>query len=934
MQRKITLVFIVISLFLIFSSQKPAFCSSQSVEYLCELGLSFYHLGKYEDALTEFNKALILDPDNQTAKKYVNSIFSDLNPEVKGQEVPIIKKEDLIQKEPAEPVVKAQEPLKQEIAIIEKKPTREEAMNSALADFGKSEFDQKSGKKEGIRIGGIKVSGETQLRMGFTPEDAIWKRANWDLNEKNFRMLSNTAFDRKENTFDTRIYDRLKVNLDTDQKEGLNFHSNITVDPWSFTGKSDKFTVTSAFGDQAEIELKYWSNTGYTLNETINTLRLGNSFSLPEVKVQNGKVDGFQVSGAFTPNDTFSIPQTKIYREFQPVRELWFDYKQDDVLVRFFPIAYENQALTFDDPLQLSNKRIWWEDSPWIRRWTHGINNSGATPADFTKGFWDKSNSFTIRDSEGQRLTALRGLSFNYSPIEGTSLASSFATPKDLWQEYSDVDNIISATRAKHLITDNLSLGATYTTRLGFNVDRKEKTDSKNYVASTDLNYEVIEGVMTSLEVARSQSYYDLTDPQYKTKSRGNAYYFSLMGRYPQESILNTQYGYNGIQPGENERFFNKFRFFFSRMDDSFDQPLSSYVETRDDEFWGRHLHFRQPFKYYYQGEGQDFGWDNIKSYKVGDGIDVGRNTLGLRIESLLWDKKVDNLFDVRNVHDVNGKFVENVSRDELTWRVNNKLTSKALGIYQKMPLTKGGTDPFVFNTTTRRYFDNSYIDDGQDPSLKTGSLGLEYAFFDWLALNGIWEYTNDYSLGYDNFPRGIFNSSQRSDTFYEDYNRYRGIRDFLYNQAFFPKPPYPYYNIFKSGLRLDPFKDLEFYLDYTRNSYEKAGQVDDNMNHVGFEVSYTPTKKIGIFLKYTYSRWQDLDALSNGVTKVFGHHNLFSEFIYRISKDEDFTFQYGEASRDPYMGGVLDIGWDPYGGSLRTIDTQHIFRLYYRRKF
>jgi hypothetical protein len=66
----------------------------------------------------------------------------------------------------------------------------------------------------------------------------------------------------------------------------------------------------------------------------------------------------------------------------------------------------------------------------------------------------------------------------------------------------------------------------------------------------------------------------------------------------------------------------------------------------------------------------------------------------------------------------------------------------------------------------------------------------------------------------------------------------------------------------------------------------------------------------------------------------VTGHNNFFAEFSYRQSEDQDLTFQYGEASRDPYGGGILDIGWDPYGGALETIDTQHIFRLYYRKKF
>jgi hypothetical protein len=400
------------------------------------------------------------------------------------------------------------------------------------------------------------------------------------------------------------------------------------------------------------------------------------------------------------------------------------------------------------------------------------------------------------------------------------------------------------------------------------------------------------------------------------------------------ESILHNEHGYDGISPKGTEESFTKFRLFACRMDDSFDASLSSYVETRDDESWSRHLHFRKPFAQYYQGQGQVLTWDDVKPYRIGNGIDIGRNTLGLRIESLFLDKKAENLFDLRNVHNTEGKLIENVTREELSWEINERLTSKILGIYHYLPDTTAGIDPFVFDSRTRRYFSNTYIEADKDPSIKTGSFGLEYKFFEWMALSGIWEYTNDISLGYDNFPRGILNSGNNSYVYYENGNAYRDVNPWLYGQQYFPKPPYPYYNIFKTGLRLNPTDKIELYLDYTRNSYEKAGQVDDNMNHAGFEIGYKPMPKLAMLFKYSYSRWQDLDNLSNGITKVYGHHNIFGELIYRYSEDQDFTLQIGEASRDPYMGGVLDIGWDPYGGSLRTIDTQRILRLYYRRRF
>ena len=892
-------------------------------DYLCEIGKTYYLQGRYDDALHEFKKAVMANPENALARSYADKLSKNL---------PLTAESPM-----PKPVARAKpgwdDALNKLEASMQKPSTAVVNDKTKIVSAALDNFSQKKEPAQ-AKTPGLKVKGEVQARLGFTPEDIYWKRANWDLNEKNFRMISNTALDQRVNTFDPRIYDRLQVTLDTDTKEGLGFYSNITVDPWSFTGKSSKITVNSDFGDTADVELKYWSNTGYTINEAINSNRFGNSFALPEIKVENERTKAFDVKGAFSPNDTFHIPQMKIYREFQPFRELKFDYKQEGLTLKFFPIAYENESKTFDDPLKVSNNRIWWEDSPWIHGWKHGNFNSGAGANDFNKGYWDNTVSFFARDSEGRRLSSLRGFSFAFDPQEETSLSGSIASPKDPWQDYLEADNFLSATRLKQSFSDNLNAGVSVTTRTGYNNDNgKNKVDAQNYVVGTDLGYEITQGLKTSFEVAHASSEYDLTSSQYKTKAKGYAYYASVMGRFPAKSIIDEP-DYNTIQPEKDEGTFNKFRLFASRMDDSFDAPLSSYVETRDDEFWSRHLHFRKPFKYYYQGEGQTLSWDDVKPYRIGNGIDIGRNTLGMRIESLFWDKKGENLVDVRNVHAADGKFIENVSREELTLTINDKLTSKVLGIYHRLPKTKGGFDPFVFDTRSRRYFTNTQIEDGKDPSITTGSFGLEYAFFNWLALNGIWEHTNDVSFGYDNFPRGILNSGNRSFISFEEGNKYRDVLNFLYSQQFFPKPPYPYYNIFKAGLRIVPIEKLELYLDYTRNPFEKAGQVDDNMNHIGFEASYSPTPKWGFSLRYTYSRWQDLDSLTQGITKVFGHHNIFSEVTYRKSIDEDFTFQYGEASRDPYLGGVLDIGWDPYGGALRTIDTQHIFRLYYRRKF
>jgi len=889
---------ILLSCSLILTSISFVSAASAVSEYLCQLGTTFYDMGKYDDALEEFRKVLLVEPNNVTAQQYINEIF---------------------QREKAQPV-----------NTMGKSFSREEAMNYTFA-----QLDKKTSKTESVgkdtekklEVAGVGVSGEAQLSLGMAGQDVLWKRANGDLNEENYRTLSDAALNRRNNTYDPRVFDRLRVNLDKKSEEGFGFHSNITVDPWSFTGKSEVVNIIGAGQDVAQVKLKYWSNTGYTVNETVRTLERGDSFALPEIKVRNGKIDAFNITSLNT--NIFSIPSIKINREFQPLREIWLDYKQEGLKFRAFPLAYQDQALTSSDPLHLSNNHIWWQESPWIRRWLPGTFNSGLATPDFVAGKYDNSLAYLVRDSDGTRLTGLRGFSLDASPLDNLTISNTFAAPKDLWQEYSQYDNIINALQMNYRALDNLKIGSVFTYRLG--LDEAQRRDATNGVFGLDMDYEPVEGVKFSAEAATSRSKNDLTFPNYETKTRGNAFFLSLIGRFPQESIMNLENGYFEIKQGKQESSFSKFRLYGAHMDNGFDPTLASYRETRDDAFWSRHIHFRRPFEYYYAGlYGPSMGWDDIEPYRIGNGIDIGRNALGFRLESSLWDKKFENLFDLRNVHAVSGKFLENVARDEVTYRIGERLTTKLLGIYQKMPKTHGIKDPFIFDSTSGEFLNNTAIQDGKDPSLKTGSLGLEYVFTDWASLSGTWEHTNDYTMAYDNFPRGNLNST--SFTTVRKYGRiYRQEDPFLYSQGLFPLPPYPFYNIWKAGLKLDPLEHLDIYLDYTRNEFKSAGQVDDNMNHVGFEANYSPTKKLAFYIRYTYSRWNDLNRMLNGLSKIYlGHHNFFAEFKYMPSADDEFSMQYGESGRSP----ISTTAYDPFGGSLATLDTQHIMRMYYRRKF
>ncbi len=887
----------LICLALLFLSINSAFAQSQVADYLCELGKSFYSLGRVDDALSEFNKVLLVDPANKVAKEYISKIFNENSSNVLTVQAP-------------KPALSKEGAMDQELNKIKQQQAAEEK------------------EYRGIKVGPLKITGEAQLSFGVTPHDFIWKRANFDLNEKflSWRMTSDAGFNHRFNTYDPAIYDSLSVNLDTENKEGFNFHSNITVDPWSFTGKSSKMSVTYGT-DVTDIQLKYWSNSGYILNETYYSLK-GQALNIPELKVVNGKTTATTISG-------FAIPTTDIDMQFQPLRELWLDYTNDQIKFRAFPLGYQDQAYSSDDPLNISNHGIWWNESKWLNMYTPGAYHSTATTPSFTKGYWDDSLSSISKDSTGRYLTALRGFSFSFQPQEATTFDTTVTTPKHLWQDYDVVDNVISASRLKHKFADNFALGGTFTSRFGFKTD-PQKLDSQNFVGGVDLGYEVVEGMKAQAEVLTSKSNYDISNSDYETESRGNAYYFSFITRYPRSSIMDLKYGYDDIAMAKDESFLIKSKFYAARMDRGFDSSLSDFHNTRQDVFWSRHIHFRKPMGYYAQGlEGSNTNWGELNSTRIGDGIDVGRNTLGFRFETFLEDRFA-NLFDVRNVHNVNGKFVENVVRDEATVRITDKLTAKALGIYQEMPKTVAGIDPYIYDGTTGEFFKNATVPGGADPSIKTGSFGLNYDFFDWLSLNGIYERTNDYTLAYGNFPQNLI----RDDTtlnagYYQNDKYYSYVLPTLSNQGIFPQAPYDFYNVFKTGLRIIPMKNMEIYLDYAHNEYETASLVNDNMNHVGMEITYMPTQKFGISFKYVYSRCKDIILLPSSeyglIDNIVGHHNFFSEFRYLPSKDDELILQYGVGDTSS-IGNMSSI--DPYGGSMLTLDTQHIIRAYYRRRF
>ena len=779
----------------------------------------------------------------------------------------------------------------------------------------------------------VKITGEVRMAMGFDRDNGVFfTRANSNLNEKNFRILSSDQLNNRQNTFDPAVYSRIKVVVDAMIRDSVGMHMNVTVDPWSYTGKSKEVTVTSAWGDKASYQYLFWGNNGYTMNHSVNTQRYGGTLNLPEVKVKGNTAAGTSVNSTICNQsnqcDSFSLPELKIDYTFQPLRELWFDFKPgDNSKIRIFPMAYQDQAMTTDEPLRLSNNRTWWEESPWIDDWRPGQVNVGNTPVDFTKGWWDKDLAFATSDSDVQRLTALRGVSIDMTPAEDTTLQATLATPKTLWQEYSEVTAVPGSARLKHFVGDNMYVGGTTTMHLGL---INGKIDKQNYVGGVDTGIVLAEHVKLSAQVSTSVSENDITNDQYRTKDGGQAYYASLEAVSNAVDFLKTDY--LGQKAGKGDSSFYKTKLYFGRMDRGFESSLSNYHQTRKDAFWSRHLTFYpSPYSKMPGVTASMTEWDQ-GAFAIGTGLDYGRNAVGWRADMTQMDGKLDGMGDVRYVTTNENKYVETVARTEWKYLNTDKLTTKALLLWHGMPKTRAGEDPFVTSNELGTPFLNDKVAGGSDRDLKTATLGARYELTDWADVNGVWEYTNDFTLGADNYPNKIFDG-MTTRIYTQNGNRYRENQPFLYDQGDFDQAPYAYHHIFKTGLHVQPTDIWDMYFDYTRNPNGFAGNIDDNMNHFGLETSLVPNARIGLYARYVISRGYDLNVLNRD--KQFSYrtyHNVFLEGRYIAPKDNTFSLQYG-------VGPVYFVETSSTNPSLAfyaapVLTTQHMIRLIYEKKF
>lgn len=781
----------------------------------------------------------------------------------------------------------------------------------------------------------FKVSGEVRAAMGIDANgNAIFERANADLNEKNWRQVSSNALNNNINTYDPAIYSRLKVVMDASVAASVvSVHLNLTVDPWSFIGKSNTQAVRGTDGDVAKIQYLTWGNTGYTVNSIINTSS-GNGINLPEIKTHGNIVPATTIlplqefyGDAY---DTFNIPSAKIDYSFNPFREAWVDLKPtEEFKLRVFPMAFSDQALSTDDPLKLSNNTQWWAESPWLDGWQQGSLNAGATPVSFTKGQWDKSLSFFTKDSDGQRLTALRGVSMDWKPGDETSLDATIATPKTLWQDYGDITALPASARLKQFIGDLFYIGAVGNMHEGYNDN--EQIDAENYTGGVDGGLVLGKALKLSAEYAASKSIYDETSPEYTTKYNGNAYYVALetASNGGDEDLLKKDY--YGMQPTAKTDSFYKSRIYFARMDEGFESSLSDYHGTRGDSFWDDHLTFYPSDYRYLPGGAPHMSDSDLGPFGIGNGIDYGRSVIAWRGDTNLMEGKLQGLADVRHVTDNYGNDLETVARTQWTLGLTDKLTTKALLLWDAMPKTIAGVDPFDGYDPTGQNVNNNAVIGGKDPSLKTGSLGARYAVTDWAAVNGVWEYTNDFVLGTNEFPESVFNDLSTK-PYVQNGRNYLAYYPFVYDQSYFEQAPYPYYNIFKTGLELTPSEVWHIYLNYTRNPNEFAGNFDDNMNHYAIETSYVPTPKIGFFASCTFSQGYDVNRLVNDQELDYRDYvNFFFETRMILPKEVTMSIQYG-------VGPSYNIQTSATNPNLTyssvVLQTEHIVRIVFDKKF
>lgn len=740
----------------------------------------------------------------------------------------------------------------------------------------------------------VKMRGTYGMSMGFETDEFLWKKANGDWQEKNWRY----AFgDTNVNTYDPRIFDRYELEIETDTKTPWNGYCDIVMDPWSFLQVGEQ-TITNAWGDAVDIRYQLWQNTGYTVNQTYRT-RDGNTVTLPEIKVVGNHVRQTSVTPALFGSPNFIVSpgnDAKLDYIFRPVRKLWVDYKEDPLYFKVFPIADQAEALTSDDPLVLSNNHVYWAPSPWTFRFDPGMQLTTAQ----TRAMWNFDEQWFAEDSNRHYLTFLRGGSASWNVGDVASLTVTAATPLGLWDFYETVTSIPIAARFVMHPNDKLTVGATYTSKYG--VD-KHTIRAQNYVVAFDATYNLWEKTDVYGEVGASTL--KITHPNEQLQNDvGNTFKVGMRTRWDIDSA-------NIV----------KFDTSFTHMSQKFAPGLADYRDSREDRDWGRHIWF-DPLS----AEDQ--------AIRIGDSIDINRNTIGANLRAQLMDNFLDLYLNLRNAHEsYTDKFIENITRFEATCTPAKQVQFKALLLDRIYHDTRGDHDPTLRDRYTDELLLNYDVDDGRKVQLITASGGVKVDLAgDKLTLYGVYEATNDPQ----DFPRGILNSPAFNTLNTYDNIIFNDIMNQVYQQDLFNLPAYEFFNMWKGCVVWRPSKDVQIrYTHVTNTNRNYAALFDNNHNHDEIEFTWNPVKGIVWTTGWSCSRVIDLQRAvdTNGSDRVYGdHQNVYSRVNWDFRKDQRLTFQFGEAWLVDPKGSVFGPNWVSTNTSV--LDTRAIFRVWYQGKF
>ena len=762
----------------------------------------------------------------------------------------------------------------------------------------------------------VKITGTYRLAGGYRHGEGVINDANANLNQFELQgPQSDYIFgERQNNTYDPAIYSQQVVNVELSPTDQWNIYGQVVNDPWSLTGTTGTQFQTSAPNPAINMRynLLYFGAPDATIRQVYRN-NIGDRYNFPAIDVHDGQlkpqvVEGFDDFDGVPGNGRgipFNIPARDVNFEYQPIRKLWVDYKQDQWKLRLFALADESQALTTDDPLGLSNHKDYWQQSPWLDQY---VPVQYFSDRSLKRGYYSDAISFNARDSDGNRLVLLKGVAYEGN-FGQTSLNATVAAPQSPWEsKYFEPNNVSTVVRLKHQATDKLMLGGTYVLRTGL---VGTSVADVRQIESMDTEYHVNGNDVLKAQIALSNADLDKLTNESINQER-NGYAFTLAG---ERSVPNQHNGRS------------TFELSYTQMDENFLPLLSKYFNTRDDQFWANRINFDDR--------------PDLEATRLGDGIDINRAVLRFQWKEKRFSDKFYNLFDARNVHKTkNTAYVETVVRDEVTVKVTRKLTARGLFRWRGVPATTFGVEP----TYTGYYNPDDDIDltnftvqnvsvlADKDADQFTYSAGLSYDLTPTVKLEGIGEVSN----AIPDFPRGLLhdffrNTNERVDGILEDR-----VQLFLYDQRQLgAAPPYDYFTVWKERVVYRPQENLKITLHATQNSYKFAGGLDDTINHQGVSAAFMYSKKLSFFADYTHSMQIDVPKFvaSSFANKSFdSHHNLYFSVDYRIDKSKLLTAEYGVYGIG--ANGLRQNSYSPSSFTLPTIDTEHLLRLYLTGEF